>query len=240
MWLQKQESNLQLSAEPIGIVGVSMAVITISRQFGAGGRTLGQRLAKQLGYRFLDDRIIQALADKAGVSTDFIKSIERQSTGLPSVDSIGSAMSRFMSSMLSRSYIERITGSKGYVDEEIYFELLQEVMVAFAREDNVILLGRGGQYILQGYDNAFHILLISDLPHRIQFMQQFYKLSDSEAAKAIKQGDARRSNLYKKLHHEDYNHPHLYHLVLNMSRLGLDAATHAVVQVVQKAESRDD
>lgn len=204
---------------------VGMAVITISRQFGAGGRTLGRKIAQEMGYRFLDDRIIQALAEKAGVSTDFIKSIERTS---------GSALSKLISGMLSRGYMERILGSdRGYVDEEIYVELLQEVLTTFAKEGDVVLLGRGGQYILQDFKDSFHILLVSDLSHRIKFMQQFYDMSDSKAVKAIKQGDARRSNLYRKLHHSDYNEPHLYHLVLNMSRLSLDNVVPAVVKMVK-------
>lgn len=207
-----------------------MAVITISRQFGAGGRTLGRKIAEQLGYRFLDDRIIQALAEKAGVSTDFIKSIERTS---------GSALSKLLSGMVSRNYMERILGSeRGYINEEIYVELLQEVLATFAKEGDVVLLGRGGQYILQDFEDSFHILLVSDLPHRIKFMQQFYEMSDSKAAKAVKQGDSRRSNLYKKLHHSDYNEPHLYHLVLNMGKLSVDNALLTVVEMIQrKAET---
>ena len=203
-----------------------MAVITISRQFGAGGRTLGRKIAQQLGYRFLDDRIIQALAEKAGVSTDFIKSIERTS---------GSALSKLISGMLSRSYMERILGSEiGYVNEEIYVELLQEVLTAFAEEGDVVLLGRGEQYILQDFEDSFHILLVSDLSHRIKFMQQFYDMTDSKAEKAIKQGDARRSNLYKKLHHLDYNEPHIYHLVLNMGKLSLENAVESVAAMVNR------
>jgi cytidylate kinase len=205
---------------------VDMAVITISRQFGAGGRTLGKKIARQLGYRFLDDRIIQALAEKAGVSTDFIKSIERTS---------GSALSKLLSGIVSRSYMERILGSeRGYVNEEIYVELLQEVMTTFAKEGDVVLLGRGGQYILQDFEDSFHILLVSDLPHQVRFMQQFYDLSDTKAAKAVKQGAARRSNLYKKLHHRNYNDPHMYHLVLNTAKLSLDNTVQTVVEAVQQ------
>ncbi len=75
-----------------------MAVVTISRQFGAGGRTLGEMIAKELGYLFLDDLIIQELAEKANVSTDFVKSMER---------SAGGKISKFISRMLSSNYIER-------------------------------------------------------------------------------------------------------------------------------------
>ena len=136
--------------------------------------------------------------------------------------------------MLSRSYIERIIGAgKGYIDEETYVELLKTIIVELAQQDNVVLLGRGGQYVLQDYKGAYHILLVAKWEDRIKFIQQFYDLSDAKARKAVKQGDIRRSNLYKKLGREDYNQPHLYHLVLNMSRISLGQALREVVVLAQ-------
>jgi len=202
-----------------------MSVITISRQFGAGGKTLGEMIAKELGYLFYDDLIIQEVANKAKVSTDSVISIERTA---------GSKLSKLISTMLSRSYIERIVGAgKGYIDEETYVELLKTIIVELAQQDNVVLLGRGGQYVLQDYKGAYHILLVAKWEDRIKFMQQFYNFSNAKASKAVKQGDTRRSNLYKKLGREDYNHPYLYHLVLNMSRISLEQAVKEVVVLVQ-------
>jgi cytidylate kinase len=202
-----------------------MSVITISRQFGAGGKTLGEMIAKELDYLFHDDLIIQEIADKAKVSTDSVISIERTA---------GSKLSKLISTMLSRSYIERIVGAdKGYIDEKTYVELLKKIIVEFAKQDNIVLLGRGGQYVLQDFKGAYHILLVAKWQDRIKFMQQFYDFSDAKASKAVKQGDTRRSNLYKKLGREDYNQPYLYHLVLNMSRISLEQALREVVVLVQ-------
>jgi len=202
-----------------------MSVITISRQFGAGGKTLGEMIAKELDYLFHDDLIIQEIADKAKVSTDSVISIERTA---------GGKLSKLISTMLSRSYIERIVGAdKGYIDEKTYVELLKKIIVEFAKQDNIVLLGRGGQYVLQDFKGAYHILLVAKWQDRIKFMQQFYDFSDAKASKAVKQGDTRRSNLYKKLGREDYNQPYLYHLVLNMSRISLEQALREVVVLVQ-------
>lgn len=202
-----------------------MAVITISRQFGAGGRTLGEMIAQELDYLFLDDLIIQEIADKARVSTDSVISMERTA---------GSRLSRLFSTMLSRSYMERIIGArKGYIDEEIYVELLQEIIMEIVKQDNVVLLGRGSQYVLQDFKGAYHILLVAKWQDRIKFMQRFYDFSDAKASKAVKQGDTRRSNLYKKFGRQDYDQPYLYHLVLNMSRISLEQALRKVVVLVQ-------
>jgi len=202
-----------------------MAVITISRQFGAGGRTLGEMIAKELDYQFLDDLIIQELAEKANVSTDFVKSLERTA---------GGKISKFISRMLSSNYIDRIIGTdKGYLDEHIYVDLLHEVMMNFAKQDNAVLLGRGGQYILHDFEGAYHLLLVAEWQDRIKFMQQFYDMSDAKAEKAVKHGETRRSGLYKNFGKKDYDQPYLYHLVLNMSRLSLEQALKEVMVLVQ-------
>jgi cytidylate kinase len=208
-----------------------MAVITISRQFGAGGRSLGEMIATELDYKFVDDLVIQELAKKAKVTTDDIKDMERTS---------GSVLSKIISSMLSRNYMERIVGEgKGYINEVIYVELIKDVLTNFARQGNVVLLGRGGQYILKDFKDAFHILLVADMERRIKFMQQFYSMTDAQAEKAVKQGNERRRNLYKKLGYTDYNSPNLYHIVLNMSRLSMDHALETIVALVKKSEKSE-
>jgi len=182
-------------------------------------------IAQERDYLFLDDLIIQEIADKARVSTDFVKSMERTA---------GGTISKVISGLLSRSYMERIIGAgRGYIDEEIYVELLQKIITEFAKQDKVVLLGRGSQYVLQGFKGAYHIHLVAKWQDRIKFMQQFYDVSDAKASKAVKQGDTRRSNFYKKFGRQDYDQPYLYHLVLNMSRLSLEQALRKVVVLVQ-------
>ena len=202
-----------------------MAVITISRQFGAGGRTVGEMIAEKLNYRFLDDLIIHELAREADVSTDFIKSIERDA---------GSKISKFITSLISTNYIERMAGDKGYIDETKYFSLLQDVIIKFAEKDNVVLMGRGGQYILKALKNAYHFFLISDLEHRIEFMQEHYNMTDSEAKKAIRLGEDRRRTFFKRFGKDNYDDPKLYHLVLNTSKLSIEQAIDEICHLVKQ------
>lgn len=203
-----------------------MAVITISRQFGAGGKTLGAIIAEKLNYRSLDDQIIQAIAKHAKVSKNTVISMERTA---------GGTLSRMISSMLSRNYMDRLTGEgRGYMDEEVYVQTLNDVMVKLAAEDNVILTGRGGQYILEDFEGAFHLLLVANKPDRIKFMRQHYKLTDSKAEAAVDSGEKRRANLYRKFGKKDYNDPSHYHLVINMSRVSLEEAVDMVRTLVEK------
>lgn len=201
-----------------------MAVITISRQFGAGGRTLGKMIAEKLDYRFLDELIIKEIAKVAKVSKDTVISLER---------SAGGTISRMISSLLSRDYMERLTGDeRGYIDEQSYIDILQDVMTKLAAEDNVVLMGRGGQYILQNNPDTFHILLIADMPDRIAFMRRFYRLSDRQAEDAVNNGVKRRTNLYRRMGKQDYDHPELYHLVINHSKVSLEKARDIVCDLI--------
>jgi len=206
-----------------------MAVITISRQFGAGGRTLGKMIAEKLEYRFLDELIIKEIAKVARVSKNTVISLER---------SAGGPISRMIASLLSRDYMERLTGEgKGYIDEQIYVDILQEVITKLAAEDNVVLMGRGGQYILQHTPDVFHILLVADMPDRIAFMRRFYRLSDRQAVEAVNNGAKRRSNLYRRMGRQDYDQPELYHLVINHSKVSLGKARDLVCDLITQEKN---
>ena len=203
-----------------------MSVITISRQFGAGGKTLGEMIAKQLGYTFVDDEIIQLVARKAKVSTNWVESIEKEA---------GGKLLKFMSGLVRKSFVDRIlSDERGYIDEEIYVDLLHKIICQIEAEADAVILGRGGQYILRDTEDVFHTLLIADKKDRIRFMETHYDLSPQQALQSVNREDKRRVNLYRKFGKENYDHPDLYHLVLNMSKLELEDACDLVCGLVSK------
>lgn len=201
-----------------------MAVITISRQFGAGGKTLGEILAKKLQYEFINEDIIQMVADKARVSKGWVESVEQEA---------GGKLLNWMAKVVPKSYVERILGGdSGYLDEEVYVDILREVVTQIAEEGNVVILGRGGQYILQDQKDAFHVLLIAQKEDRIKFMEKHYNLRPTQAKQVVERQEKRRINLYRKFSKEDYDKPGLYHVVLNMSKLDIDKASDFIFRMV--------
>jgi len=202
-----------------------MAVITISRQFGAGGKTLGKMIADELGYTFADNDIIQRIAREANVSTHWVESFEKEA---------GSKFSRMISSMVAQHLVDRILkDERGYLDEKIYLDYLVLIIAQIADEGNVVILGRGSQYILDDHPDAYHILLIDEFEHRVKFMMENYDLSYSRAAQRVGAEDKRRTNLYGKLKKTDFDNPSLYHLVLNMGKLNLKSAQKMVCSLVK-------
>ena len=193
-----------------------MAVVTISRQFGSGGRTLGKMIAEELDYTFADNEIIQRLSKEANVSANWIRSFEKEA---------GSKLSRITSKMVSKRWLDRVlAGERGYLDEEIYLDYMVLIIAQIADEGDAVILGRGSQYILDDHPEAFHILLIDELENRIKFMVEHYEMIERQAAQAVNYEDRRRASLYRRLGKKNYNDPELYHLVLNMGRLDLQAA----------------
>ena len=201
-----------------------MAVITISRQFGAGGLSLGRKVADILDYSFFDEEIIQMVAQKARVSPDWVRSVEKEA---------GGKLHKLISTLIPRRVVDRILDDqRGYIDEEIYVDLLEQIVTRVAEEDNTIILGRGGQYILKGLPGVFHVLLVADIDHRIGFVETKYKLTPSQATQTVNSEDKKRINLYRKFNKTDYDRPGHYHLTLNMSKISLDKASELVKGLV--------
>ena len=139
-----------------------MSVITISRQYGAGGKTVGLLVAEKLGYKVFDEEIMQEVARKANVSRNWVESVDKEA---------GGKLQRFLSGIISRNLVERILATDGgYIDEEIYIDLLYKVISRIADVGNAIIIGKGGQYILEGYESTYHVLLIADKLDRVKFI----------------------------------------------------------------------
>ncbi len=205
-----------------------MAVITISRQFGAGGKTLGKLVAEKLGYTFADNDIIQMVAETANVSPHWVESVEKEA---------GGKFSRIISSMVSKRLVDRILKSeRGYIDEKIYLDYLVVIIAQIAEEGDVVILGRGSQYILNDHPDAHHILLINEFDNRVKFMEENYDLDHGQAIKVVNNEDKRRLALYRRLDKTDYDQASLYDLVLNMSRVDMKTAVKLVCTLINSSD----
>ena len=202
-----------------------MPVITISRQFGAGGKTLGKMVADELGLEFADSDIIAKVAEMANVSTHWVETVEKEA---------GGKLSRFISRVVSKKLIDRVLkDERGYLDETIYLDYLVLIIAQIADEGDVVILGRGSQYILNDHPDATHILLIDEFDNRVEFMKENYELSYNRATQVVRSEDKRRKNLYQKLGKTDYDDSYLYHMVLNMSKISMEEAKNLVCDLAR-------
>jgi len=196
-----------------------MAAITISRQFGAGGRTLGEKLCERFGFHLVDEFVIDELARKAKVKGDWLTAMEKEAS---------SALLRLISSIVSSGLIYRTPTAPGEdFERKKYISFLRGIMTTMANEGGYVLLGRGAQFVLQANAKVFHILLVAEYEDRVKFMLDRYKLSREEAEKIIKEKEGQREAVASKIFGSSIDDPKLYHLVLNTSRMPFDWAVEA-------------
>lgn len=208
-----------------------MAVITISRQYGAGGKTIGKKVAEELNYTFADTDIVQKIAELAKVSPGWVESVEKEA---------GGRLSRIVNKMVSKPLVDRILkDERGYIDEQIYIDYLVLLISQLGEEGDVVFLGRGSQYILNDLPDAFHFLLINSYDNRVHFISETYNVSESKANAIVKHEDRRRINLYRKIGKQDYDHPELYHLVINMAKVSMDEALRLIVGMVTQEAAKE-
>ena len=200
-----------------------MAVVSISRQYGAGGKTLALRLARKLGYQFIDRVILAKVAQEANVPVDWVEAVEKEPGGLM----------RLVSRIVSSDFIERHVGPENAdFDDQKYHVYLKKVLTEIAEEGDAVILGRGSQFILQDHPKTVRILLVGDMEDRIGFLIENYNLARSSAQDLIKREEKRRTAFLKNLGAKDSDAPDFYHLVLNTSLVNLDWAEVVIQDLV--------
>ena len=202
-----------------------MAVITISRQFGSGGWTLGEKLAKRLEYRYADEDMIREVASKIGASPVQVLAFEKAG---------GSRLMKFLDKIVSKDFIDRLISERyAYVDERGYVDVVKGIIQDLYWQGNAVIIGRGSQYILKDYQETWHILLVQNLELRIRFVMEKYKLSRDDSERAIKTRDQARNQFLtffsEKQSHDD---PMSYDLVLNMNRITMEKAEGLVTELI--------
>ncbi|MBN1847163.1 MAG: cytidylate kinase-like family protein [Deltaproteobacteria bacterium] len=197
-----------------------MAIITISRQFGAGGATLGKGIADRLKYRFVSSAILDEIAKEANVSVKWVKSVDRDA---------GDWLMRFTSKWVTIDMARHVGQDKADFDEKKYRHFLKTIIPKIAEKDNAVIIGRASQFILQGHPNVLHILFVADMKDRISFLTEHWKVSRAEAEKTIQVRRKWRRAFLKNFDPREPNDPGIYHATINTSKISLEKARDMVV-----------
>lgn len=202
-----------------------MSVITISRQFGTGGIELTKLLSRKLGYKFYAKEIIQEIAAKLGLDPKIVAQYQEQFA--------------FRSNWEVTSFAGRLDfSSTKHVPGKKYLEAASEIIKKFAAQDNVIILGSGGQCILKDHPRAFHFRIVADLATRLNHIRSDYRRVPQEIPTTkmlehrINNMDQLRRTFIRKHFKVNLDNPHLYHAVFNLTPLGRERICELICQVV--------
>lgn len=197
-----------------------MKIITISREFGSGGRELGKRLADELNFRYYDREIELSIAQRMDMDTDYIAhSMENGWVNVPL--HFGRT---FASSYLLKQQVDILVEKR---------KVLKEI----ASASDCVIVGRAADAILEEY-RPFKMFVYADMEYKIKRCQGYAEVGENltlrEMEKAIKKIDSRRSQYHRRYLDIDWGKKEYYHLCVNTT--GLEIKT-IVPQIAQYARS---
>ena len=191
-------------------------IITISREFGSGGRFIGEEVAKKLGIAYYDKNIISQIAEKSGLSPEYIQENAELSPkkGL------------FAYALAGRD----ITGRSV---EDMVYEAQRKVILELAEKESCVIIGRNADYILKDRDDILNVFIHGDMPEKIQRISQLYRVTEQEAVKMMADTDKRRMTNYNFYTDQKWGKASNYTLCLNSSQLGYDRCEALITECVK-------
>ena len=178
-------------------------IITISREFGSGGRFIGEEVAQQLGIAYYSENIIDQIAQQSGLSPEYI---EENAELSPKKGFFAYAFSG-----------RDITGKS--VDDMLY-EAQRKVILEIAEKEPCVMIGRNTDFILKGRDDLLNVFIHGDMPEKIKRICKLYNVTEDGAVKLIKDTDKRRRTNYNFYTEQKWGMASNYTLSLNSSQLG--------------------
>lgn len=188
-------------------------IITISREFGSGGRFIGEEVAKKLGIVYYDKNIISQVAEKSGLAPEYIQ----ESAELSPKKGL------FAYALAGRD----ITGKSV---EDMVYEAQRKVILELADKEPCVIIGRNADYILKDRDDILNIFIHGDMPEKIQRITRLYKVEEQEAVKMMTDTDKRRMTNYNFYTEQKWGKASNYTLCLNSSQLGYDRCEAIIIE----------
>jgi len=183
-----------------------MYFITISEMIGTNGEKIARKVAEELKYTFFGEEALFEAASEMGFLSD-IKKLDEKAPAL----------------------LERFFSEK----PKIYLDRLQSVIYEVAKNGNAIFFGRGGQFLLQSFDCAFHILVTGSMEKRIQRVMKEKHVGKEVAEKIISRSDHDKRAFIRFAYDEDWLNCRLYDLLLNTDKLSIDSAVKMIVDAAK-------
>lgn len=187
-------------------------VITISREYGSGGRYIGKLVAQKLGIKLYDKEIITKLSETTGLSTEYIKTHEQKTNILDN---------------LNNGYYYNLNNN-----DELFIK--ESNLIKELAKESCVIVGRCADYILKGQKNVTNIFIYSDMKNKIKRATKYYKLNKNTAEKEISKINKLRSNHYKHYTGETWNNPENYDLCINSDTLGVEDTAELICKLINK------
>lgn len=191
-------------------------IITISREFGSGGRFIGEKVAQKLGIAYYDKDIIGQIAEQSGLSPKYIQENAELSP---------------KKGMFAYAFTGRdITGKS---IEDIVYEAQRKVIMEIAEKESCVIIGRNADFILKDREDVLNVFIHGDMPEKVQRICKLYNVAEANAAKMITETDKRRRTNYNFYTDQKWGMASNYSLSLNSSQLGYERCEEIILECVK-------
>ena len=188
-------------------------IITISREFGSGGRFIGEEVAKKLGIAYYDKNIIGQIAEKSGLSPEYIQENAELSP---------------KKGLFAYAFSGRdITGKSV---EDMVYEVQRNIILELAEKEPCVIIGRNADYILKDRDDVLNVFIHGDMPEKIKRITGLYNVKEKEAVKMMADTDKRRMTNYNFYTEQKWGMAGNYTLSMNSSRLGYEMCERIIME----------
>ena len=190
-------------------------IITISREFGSGGRFIGEEVAKKLGIAYYDKNIINDIAEKSGLSPEYVQKNAELSP---------------KKGLFAYAFAGRdITGKSV---EDMVYEAQRKVILELAEKESCVIIGRNADYILKDRDDVLNVFIHGGTPEKIQRITRLYNVEEQKAVKMMADTDKRRMANYNFYTDQKWGKASNYTLCLNSSKLGYDRCEKIIMECI--------
>jgi hypothetical protein len=188
--------------------------LTISREAGTGGEEIAASLGKRLGWEVLDKNLLDRIAERYRSSRQMLDLVD-ETPGSWVYDVLGTWMDRKI------------------VPHETFVSQLARILLASVKRRSAVIVGRGAQFILPR-EKIFAVRVVASEPFRVQRIMRLRAVKEAEARSILRKIDTGRREFAERFFHHDITDPHLYDLVLNSGRLGIEAAVETVLAAAER------
>lgn len=203
-------------------------VITINRELGSGGRTIGRLLAEKLGVEFFDKAHVKALEEKFNLTIDEIERLKGKKESwwadFMRVGSIGHGISYTLYDRWNADSLEPTT-------ENVY-KAEKEILLGIAEEESCVIAGRLGFFVFKNHPNHFSILIQASMPYRLERIMRKQGLNEAEAKKTIEKVDKMREEYVKKYANTSRYDSRNYNLVISMDGKTEEQAVDIILRTI--------
>lgn len=188
-------------------------IITISREFGSGGRFIGEEVAKKLGITYYDKDIIGQIVEKSGFSPEYIQEKSELSP---------------KKGLFAYAFTGRDRTGKSV--EDMVYEAQRKVILEIAEKESCVIIGRNADFILKDRTDVLNVFIHGDLPEKTERICRLYHVSEAEAQKMMEDIDKRRRSNYNFYTDQKWGMASNYTLCLNSSQLGYELCEKMIME----------